>query len=154
MRRRAALAGGIERRDQHVVDDLLFQRRRVDEKAIQPARLRDQRHDRAVFGRERTVDEPRHFRRARERNAANAKIGDKLAADFSVALHQLQHVARQAGRVEQLHRSFRDVRRLLGRLGDHRVARRERRGDLAGENRQREIPGLMHTNTPRPCSSR
>ena len=33
-----------------------------------------------------------------------------------------------------------DQRRFLGRLGDHRIAGGERRGDLAGEDRQREIP--------------
>ncbi len=34
-----------------------------------------------------------------------------------------------------------DERRLLGRLGDHRIARRERRGDLAREDGQRKVPG-------------
>ena len=33
-----------------------------------------------------------------------------------------------------------DQRRLLGRLGEHRVAGGQRGGDLAGEDRQREVP--------------
>ena len=45
-----------------------------------------------------------------------------------------------AGGVEQAHRLGRDQRRLLGRLGQDRVARRQRRGDLAGEDREREVP--------------
>ena len=65
----------------------------------------------------------------------------------------MQHVGRQAGGVEQPHRLGGDQRRLLGGLGDHGIARRQRRGDLAGEDGEREIPGLMQAKTPRPCSS-
>jgi hypothetical protein len=39
-----------------------------------------------------------------------------------------------------LHGQRGDQRRLLGRLGKHRVAGGQRRGDLADENGQREIP--------------
>ena len=38
------------------------------------------------------------------------------------------------------HRYRGDLRRLLGRLGDHRIAGDQRRRDLAGEDREREIP--------------
>ena len=49
-------------------------------------------------------------------------------------------VGGHAGRVQQLHGGAADQRRLLGRLGDHRVAGGERRADLAGEDRERKIP--------------
>ena len=47
---------------------------------------------------------------------------------------------RHAGLVQQRHRARGDQRRLLGRLGDHRIAGDERGRDLAGEDRQRKIP--------------
>ena len=46
----------------------------------------------------------------------------------------------EPGGVEQAHRLGGDQRGLLGRLGQHRVAGGQRRGDLAGEDRQREVP--------------
>ena len=61
--------------------------------------------------------------------------------DGAVARQQLQHVCRHAGLVQQRHRSRGDQRRLLGRLGEHRVAGDQRGRDLAGEDRQRKIPG-------------
>ena len=45
-----------------------------------------------------------------------------------------------AGLVQQFDRAGGDQRRLLGRLGDHRIAGDERSGDLAGKDRQRKIP--------------
>ena len=42
--------------------------------------------------------------------------------------------------MQQPHRRGGDQRRLLGRLGDDRIAGGERSRDLAGEDRQREIP--------------
>ncbi len=53
---------------------------------------------------------------------------------------EMQHVAGDPGLVQQPHRGGGDQRRLLGGLGDDGVAGGERRGDLAGEDRQREIP--------------
>ena len=52
----------------------------------------------------------------------------------------MQHALRHAGLVQELHRLEGDERRLLGGLGDDRIAGRERRGDLAEEDREREIP--------------
>ena len=52
----------------------------------------------------------------------------------------MQDVGRQAGLVKQPDRLGRDQRRLLRRLGDHGVAGRQRRGDLAGEDGEGEIP--------------
>ncbi len=52
----------------------------------------------------------------------------------------MQHVAGDAGLVQQPHGGGGDQRRLLGGLGDDGVAGGERGGDLAGEDRQREVP--------------
>ena len=43
-----------------------------------------------------------------------------------------------------------DERRLLGRLGDHGIAGGKRGGDLAGENREREIPRRDAGERPAP----
>ena len=61
-------------------------------------------------------------------------------ADRAVAGQQPQRVGGNARLVHQPHGLDRDQRRLLGRLGDDRIAGRERRGDLTGEDRDREIP--------------
>ena len=58
----------------------------------------------------------------------------------AVARQEMQHVGRYAGLQQQPHGVGGHQRRLLGRLGQHRIARRERGGDLAGEDREREIP--------------
>ncbi len=52
----------------------------------------------------------------------------------------MKDVAGDARPVQQPHRGSGDQRGLLGRLGDNRVAGGEGRSDLAGEDRQREIP--------------
>ena len=57
------------------------------------------------------------------------------------ARQKMQHVGRNAGLMQQPHRAGRDQRRLLGGLGHHRVAGRQRAGDLAGENGERKVPG-------------
>ena len=58
----------------------------------------------------------------------------------AVARQELQHVFRHAGFVQQLHRGVADQDGLIGRLGDDGVAGGERGGDLADEDREREIP--------------
>ena len=79
--------------------------------------------------------------RAGEADAGDARIGGQRRADRrAVARQQLQHVVRHAGLVQQRDGAGGDQRRLLGRLGEHGVAGDERGGDLAGEDRQREIP--------------
>jgi hypothetical protein len=42
--------------------------------------------------------------------------------------------------MQQRHHAAGDERRLLGRFGDHGVAGNERRRDLAGKDREREVP--------------
>ena len=78
--------------------------------------------------------------RAGEGNAGDAAVSGEHGADLAVARHQMQRARRHAGRVQQLYRFEGDQRRLLGGLGHHRIAGGERAGDLAGKNRQREIP--------------
>ena len=78
--------------------------------------------------------------RAGEGDAGDARIVDQRRADRAVARHEIERIDRNAGRVQELHRLEGDERRLLGGLGDDGIAGGERRGDLAGENRQRKIP--------------
>jgi hypothetical protein len=62
-------------------------------------------------------------------------------ADLSaVADDDLENGRRNARFVENRDGAQAHQRRLLGRLGYHRVAGRQRGGDLAGEDRQREVP--------------
>ena len=61
-------------------------------------------------------------------------------ADLAVAGRELEHVVGNAGLVAQPDRQRGDQRGLLGGLGDHRVARGERGGGHADEDRQREVP--------------
>ena len=138
--RRAALAGGAERRSHDVVGDLFGQRGRIDDHGVDAAGLRDQRHDRAVLGGERAVDRARHFGRAGEDDAGDVGMRDQRGADLAVALHEMQRGGRHAGFMQQLHGFRRDQRRLLGGLRHHGIAGHQRRRDLAQKNRQRKIP--------------
>ena len=82
--RRAALAGAVEGRGQHVGDDLLGERRGVDDHRVLAAGLGDQRHRRAV-GAQAPAScvwiEPRDLGRAGEDDARDARIGDQRRAD-------------------------------------------------------------------------
>ena len=151
--RRTPLPGRAEGRHHHIVHHLLAQRGRVAEHGVEPARLRDQRRDRAILRRQRAVDDARHLGRAGERDAAAARIARQPAADLAVAEQQMQRLPRQPRLVEQLHGLERDQRRLLRRLGEHGVARRQRAGDLAREDRQRKIPRARCRRTRRGPSS-
>ena len=55
-------------------------------------------------------------------------------------MQQHQRIGRHAGLVQQRDQLLRDEGRLFGRLGRHRIARRQRRRDLAGEDGEREVP--------------
>ena len=88
--RRAALAGGAERRGHDIVGDLLGQRGGVDDHGVDAAGLGDQRHDRAVLGGERAVDRARHLRRAGEDDAGDIAMRDERRADAAVARHEVQ----------------------------------------------------------------
>ena len=133
----------IEGRGQHVEHDLLGQRRGIGDQRVLPAGLGDQRGG--------LPSAPSRWASCRliERatsvepvNTTPATVGlpTSRAADRAVAGQELQRLARHAGLVQQRDGLGGDQRRLLGRLGDHRVAGGQRGGDLAGEDRQREIP--------------
>ena len=86
------------------------------------------------------LDQSRDRRRAGEDDALHAGIRDDRRADLACARKKRKRLARHAGLVQDADRFGGDQRRLLGRLGDDRIAGGERRGDLAGEDRQRKIP--------------
>ncbi len=62
------------------------------------------------------------------------------ADDFARTRQQLQRCPRHAGPVQQTYGIRGHQRRLLRRLGQHRIAGGQRGGQLAGEDRQREVP--------------
>ena len=138
--RRAALAGGAERRRHDIVGDLLGQCGGIDDHRIDAAGFRDQRHDRAVLGGERAVDRSRDLGRAGEDDAGHVGMRHQRRADGPVARHQMQRGGGHAGLVQQADGLGRDQRRLLGGLCHHRIAGHQRRRDLAHEDRQRKIP--------------
>ena len=102
--RRTALAGRIEGRRQDVDDDLLGERRGIDDHRVEAAGLGDEGERRAAArkaARELLFDEPRDRRRAGEDDALDAAVGDQRRADFAGARHELQHVARNASLMQQ-----------------------------------------------------
>ena len=138
--RRAALAGGVEGGGEHVRHHLLGQRGGVHDHRVLAAGLCDQRHVAAARG-ELAVDQRGDFGGAGEHHSEHARIRHQRGADgLAAAGQQLQRGGRDAGLVQQAHRAGGDQRGLLGRLGEHRVAGGERGGDLAGEDREREVP--------------
>ena len=138
--RRTALAGGAECRRHDVIGDLLGQCRGIDDHGIDAAGLGDQRRNWPIFRRQCAIDRTANFRRPGEDDAGHAAVGHQHGADFSVARHEMQRARRYACRMHQLHRLTGNERCLLGGLGNDAVAGCERAGDLAGKNRQREIP--------------
>ena len=88
------------------------------------------------------VDRPGRVGAAGEGDAVPARDAPTSAAPTVSPSpgQQVQQFGWQPGGVEQAHRLGGDQRRLLGRLGEHGVAGGQRRGDLAGEDGQREVP--------------
>ena len=118
-----------KRGDQHVAHHLLGQRRGIDDHRVLPAGLGDQRHDRPVRGGERAVDGARGLGRAGEGDAGDARIGDQRRADRR-RRRPAADAARRPGTPAWCSRRTAargDQRRLLGRLGDHRIAGGQRR---------------------------
>ena len=141
---RAALAGRIEGRDQHVLHHLLGQRGGVHDHRVLAAGLGDQR-DGVTFAVQALGqsggDEASHFGGAGEHDGGNARVGHQRGAHLhAVARQQLQHVGRDAGLVQDAHGFGGNQRRLLGRLGDDRVAGGQCGRNLTGEDGQREVP--------------
>ena len=74
-------------------------------------------------------------------DAVDKRAGGQRGADgLARAGQEMQHVLRHAGPVQKVDRGARDARRLLRRFRQYGVAGHQRRRDLAGENRQGEIP--------------
>ena len=138
---RAALARALEGRGDDVAGDLLGQGRAVDDHRILAAGFGDERDDRPVALGQRAVDHARGPGRAGEDDAREQRMrGQRSADDAARAGRELDDMLGNARLVHQLDRERADQRRLPGRLGDHRIARGERRRHQAGEDRQREIP--------------
>src|SRR5437016_5195137 len=87
--RRAALACALEGGDHDVVDDLLGERRGVDDHSVVAAGFGDERHDRPRALRQREIDVLRGLDRAGEGDAGDAWIGDQGCAYLAVAGHAL-----------------------------------------------------------------
>ncbi len=153
---RTALPSAVEGRGEHIEHHLFGQRRRIDHQRILAARFGDQRHGRAIGERasgQLLFDQPRDLGRASKHYPAYSFVSHQRRPDLAVARHQLQHVGGNAGGMDQVHGQLRDQRRFLGRLGDHRIARRQRCRNLAGENGQRKIPRRnAHHRPQRPMS--
>jgi hypothetical protein len=152
-RGRAALAGGIEGRGHRVLDQLLGQRRGVGDQRVLAAGLGDQRRQRGRARGERAIDRPGRLGRTGEHHAGHARVLGQRGADAgAVAGQQLQHLGRHADLVHQLHGEMRGQVGLLGRLGDHGIAGGKRAATWPTKMASGKFHGLMHTNTPRPCS--
>ena len=97
------------------------------------------------------VDRLGRVGRAGEGHAGDARIGHQRGADLGpVARQQMQHIPRHPGAMHQLDRAHGDERGLLRGLGDDGIAGGQRRGDLAGENGEGEIPGADAGEDPAP----
>ena len=140
---RAALASRIERRRNDVGDDLFGERRGIDDHRVEAAGFGDEGEGRAAAGEapgEFPFNQSRNRGRAREDHTLNARVGDQRRADVACPGHELQPVARYACLVHEPHGFGGHERRLFCGLRDHRVARGQRGGDLAGEDRERKVP--------------
>ena len=141
---RAALPGGIEGRGHHVLHHLFGQGRAVDDHGVLPAGFGDQRHGLTAGVQapgQLALQQARHFGGAGEHHAAHARIAHQRRAHAgTVAGQQLQRGARHARVQQRAHGGVGDQRGLLGRLGQHHVARGQRGGHLAGEDGQRKVP--------------
>ena len=142
--RRTALAGRVECRCQHIAHHLLGQRGGIDHHGILATGFGDQRNRpafRAQALRQRAGNQARHFGGAGKHHAMHARVRHQGGpGGVALAGHQLQRVLRDAGGMQDGHHGRRRQRGLFGRLGQHRIAGRQRGGDLAAENRQREVP--------------
>ncbi len=139
--RGATLAGAVVRRLQCVANHLLRQGRVVHDHRVDAAGFGYQRRESTVALRERCIDCAGGRDGAGERDAGDAPIGKQCGADFfAVAGQELERRAGYACTRKKTHGVRPNERALLGRFCDSGVARRQRRGDLPGEDREREVP--------------
>ena len=141
--RRAALAGAVEGRGDDVEDHLFGQRRGIDDHGVLAAGFGDQRDRLAVRQQARGklgLDEAGDLGRTGEHHAAGFRRGDEGRPDAAITRQQLQGSTRDAGLMQDAHALRGDQRRFFRRLRQHRIAGDQRRGDLAGEDGEREVP--------------
>ena len=138
--RRAALARRAERRGHDVVGHLLGQRGRVDHHRIDAARLRDQGTiGPSLAARARLIAQAVSVEPVKATPATSRCAVIAAPIRPSPTIRRARPWARPASwRIA--HRLGRDARRLLGRLGEDRIAGDEGRRDLADEDGEREIP--------------
>ena len=124
------------------MNNLLRQRRTVNEHGVLATGFGDQRANRAVTVRQRLVDRLGHPRGTRENHTGDARVRHAVFADHaSAAGDEVQHIRRHAGLVQQLDGAVADQRGGRRRLGQHGIAGGQRSRDLPRINRQREVPG-------------
>ena len=91
--RRAALAGALEGRCQHVAHRLLRQRGGIDDHSVEPAGLGNQHRIRCGSFGKLPLDQLRHLGRTGEADPGNVRIGGERRADRrTVARHEMQDV--------------------------------------------------------------
>ena len=148
--RRTALTRRLESRGDHIAHRLFGQRCRVDDHRIEPPGLGDQRSLGGKVRGHRTADDLRGLGRAGEHNAVDARVrGERRADRAALPRQKLQCAYRNPRLVQQLCPDRGNDRRLLGRLGENRIAHRQRRRDLPCENRQREVPWRNRSDAPK-----
>src|SRR3546814_4774661 len=74
------------------------------------------------------------------RSAGDADVRNQRLPNVGATRHEVQHLTRHTGLEQQTHGTCGDQRCLWCRLGDDGVTRKQRRTDLADEDRQREVP--------------
>src|SRR3546814_12898598 len=79
-----------------------------------------------------------------ERDAGDADVRHQRLPNVGATRHEVQHLTRHTGLEQQTHGTCGDQRCLWCRLGDDGVTRKQRRTDLADEDRQREEIGRAH----------
>ena len=142
---RAALTCRVIGRLQYIAHHLLGQGRRIDHHGVDAASLGNQWHRLAMAAqalRQRAVNVLGHGVGAGKHHGVGIRMGHQCLADgFAFAGQQLQRMGRNASLVQQLHGLRGNQAGLLGRLGNHCIARSQRRGKLPGKDGQRKIPG-------------
>ena len=140
--RRAALPGGAEAAEQralggqvelgvgHHDQRVLAAQLEAGRLDVAPAQLADARADRGRAGEADLVDEPLRQRRLQP-----------LEGGRAVALDQVEHAVGQPAGEEQLGERLAERRRVLGRLPDDGVAAQQRRDEVPGRHRDREVAG-------------
>ncbi len=139
VRRGAGLAAVAEFREQRPLDGQVEVGVLEDEERRVAAELhRDAEHLVGGVGDQATAD----FGRSRERQLAQPRVLDQRARHPAGARRgdDVQHAGRQAGLLEHLREEQRRERGERGGLQHHGASGRDRRGDLAGGHREREVP--------------